>query len=229
MDAGTKLINLAEKCTKLFLKPAQKIEIIVRHIIPKFLYGFLEEAPSPTYLNRVNDKLRQIFKRILHLASSISNGFIHARKRGGGLGLPNLGTLDPLALLRAGRKLSELDDPLVLSITQSDYFFQRMNSIIGSLKVGGMSWPLSLHAINKLKLLMKIRGSEEWSGCTSQGKGVQEFYNDPLGNKWLYKPYFLKPSQFIEAIKLRTNTTGVRTNLARCGSLRGTVECRKCL
>ena len=228
-DAGAKLISLAEKCSKLLLKPAQKIELIVRHIIPKFLYVFIEDAPSPTYLSRVDDKLRQIFKHILHLASSVSNGFVYARKRDGGLGLPRLGTLVPLALLRAGRKLSDLNDHLVLNITQSDYFFQRMNTIIGSLRMREASWPLSLQAINKMKLHLKIRESEDWSRCISQGGGAQEFYDDPLGNSWLYRPQFFKSGQYIEAIKLRTNTTGVRTNLARCGLLKGPVICRKCL
>ena len=91
------------------------------------------------------------------------------------------------------------------------------------------SWPLTLQAINKMKLQLKIRESEDWSRCISQGRGAQEFYNDPIGKNWLYRPHSFKSSQYIEAIKLRTNTTGVRTILARCGSLRGSVECRKCL
>ena len=190
---------------------------------------FIEEAPSPTYLNRIDDRLRHIFKRILHLASSVSNGFVYARKRDGGLGLPTIGTLVPLALLRAGRKLSDLNDPLILNITKSDYFFQRMNTIIGSFRMTEASWPLTLQAINKMKLQLKIRESEDWSRCISQGRGAQEFYNDPIGNSWLYRPQFFKTGQYIEAIKLRTNTTGVRTILARCVSLRGSVECRKCL
>lgn len=57
--------------------------------------------------------------------------------------------------------------------------------------------------------------------------GVSWFANDPFANCWLLDPYALRPGQFIDALKLRTNTFGTRVALGR--AQRGAeVLCRRC-
>jgi hypothetical protein len=96
-NSGTRLLSIAKKCTKLQLKPYQMVDLITRYVIPKFLYVLIEDPPLPTYFNHTDDNFRQIIKEVLHLPASISTGFIYARQKDGGLGLPRLASLVPTA------------------------------------------------------------------------------------------------------------------------------------
>ena len=49
----------------------------------------------------------------------------------------------------------------------------------------------------------------------SQGHGVADFAREKLGNVWFKEYHLLKPSRFIDAIRIRTNTFGTRVALAR--------------
>lgn len=64
---------------------------------------------------------------------------------------------------------------------------------------------------------LRIKGDhiKQWRVLPSQGQGIQDFAKDRIGNCWLREGYLLKPSRFIDAIRLRTNTFGTRVVLAR--------------
>jgi hypothetical protein len=120
------------------------------------LYILIEDPPSPTYLQSIDYELRQVYKTILRLHSCTSTGFMHSRKRDGGLGLPRLEHLVPLALLRGRRALAEIEDSLIGDITEPDYHFQRMTLTASSL---GSFWPVSLNEFNQLKCRLKAGDS----------------------------------------------------------------------
>lgn len=61
----------------------------------------------------------------------------------------------------------------------------------------------------------------------SQGRGVKDFSREKIGNVWLKKYNLFKPSRFIEALRLRTNTFGTRNALARADKMIY-VACRSC-
>jgi hypothetical protein len=62
-NAGNKLISVANRCLNCLLKPHQKTDLLIRHLIPKFLYVLTEGTQSVTSLRSVDDILRQIFKK----------------------------------------------------------------------------------------------------------------------------------------------------------------------
>jgi hypothetical protein len=79
-----------------------------------------------------------------------------------------------------------------------------MNLIVGSI---GSSWPLTLSEISKLKFQLKAKESDKWSPRTARVGGVAEFQVDHLGNFWLNHPGVTKSDEYIEALKLRSNTS----------------------
>jgi hypothetical protein len=81
----------------------------------------------------------------------VSTGFMYARKKGSGLGLPWLPVLVSLACLKAGRKLLDTENPLIQNMVQLDYFVSCVNVIAGSLCPVSSSWPLTLYEFTKLK------------------------------------------------------------------------------
>jgi len=54
-----------------------------------------------------------------------------------------------------------------------------MRSIARAL---GHSWPLSLADINKHKVMVEAKDSNEWARCVSQGHGAAKFHDDPMNN-----------------------------------------------
>jgi hypothetical protein len=73
----------------------------------------------------------------------------------------------------------------------------------------------------------KIRESKDWENLASQGHGVKDFCNDPLGNCWLYDPKVFPSSRYTDALRLRTNTFGVNVALRRADKDLP-VLCRRC-
>jgi hypothetical protein len=125
-------------------------------------FVFFEDVQSWTYLNTLDQQLRQIFKGILHLPSSISTGFMYARKSDGGLGLPRLAPLVFHAHLRAGAVLAGNRDPLVQEVAATDYFQNTMYDIGAKISC---PLPLSVSDINKHKIILKARECDDWVRC----------------------------------------------------------------
>lgn len=68
---------------------------------------------------------------------------------------------------------------------------------------------------------------KQWAGLKSEGQGVNDFVRVKTDNVWLEEYNLLKPSRFINALRLRTNTFGARTVLARADN-KIHMTCRKC-
>ena len=78
-----------------------------------------------------------------------------------------------------------------------------------------LSWPVTLNDLVRASHLNKIQESKDWENLASQGHGVRDFRNDPLGNAWLYDPTMLSSSRYTDALRLRTNTFDVNVALRR--------------
>lgn len=74
---------------------------------------------------------------------------------------------------------------------------------------------------------LKRQETERWRQLKSQGQGVADFSRDQIGNAWLYNLTLLKPSRFLDALRLRTNTFGTRIVLRRANQQLST-QCRRC-
>lgn len=77
------------------------------------------------------------------------------------------------------------------------------------------------------RVKFKRQETERWSQLKSQGQGVADFSKDLIGNAWLYNPALLRPSRFLDALRLRTNTFGTRIALRRANQQIST-QCRRC-
>lgn len=99
-----------------------------------------------------------------------------------------------------------------------------MKSVANSLRI---NWPATLEDIESAKRRLKVEEAKRWSELASQGAGVKGYQNDKIGNFWLHNPSVLKPSRYIDALRLRTNTYGTRVVLARTNKDMDT-KCRQC-
>ena len=74
------LLSVVKRVRKLSLKPGQKLELLVKHIFPRYIYHLLVSPPSDTVLKLWDSEVRQEIKVILHLMPSTATGFFYAPK-----------------------------------------------------------------------------------------------------------------------------------------------------
>ena len=91
----------------------------------------------------------------------------------------------------------------------------------------GLSWLCEIEEIEATRKKLKKADTSRWKSFASQGQGVEEFFGDKIGNTWLYNPELLKPSRYLDALKLRTNTYGTRAALRRAKK-DVDINCRRC-
>jgi hypothetical protein len=217
------ILGVVRRVRKLSLKPCQKIELIVKYVFPRYIYHLLISPPSDTVLKLLDSEVRQEIKAILHLVPSTATGFFYAPKNRGGLGIPRFEHIIKLGILKSAIKMNESIDPAVSGLINIDTQ-NKLKRIANSLRI---NWPASLDDIEKARKNLKGSHIQLWGDLRSQGQGVPDFSKNKTGNVWLKEYNLLRPSRFIDALRLRTNTFGTRTVLARVEKNLD-VLCRRC-
>lgn len=82
------VVEAAGRCGRLYLKPRQKLELLVNYVLPAYYHLLFVDPQSKVNLERLDSAIRQIVKGFFHLPASTSNGQLYCRKGDGGCGLP---------------------------------------------------------------------------------------------------------------------------------------------
>lgn len=197
--------------------------MLVTYILPRFIYCLLVNPPCDAVLKLLDSEIRQQVKEILHLVPSTATGFFYTPKKNGGLGLPHFEHIIKIAVLKNAIAIKESLDPATSNLID-EKSEKKLKYIANSLRI---NWPAKIEDIINAKKRLKNDHIKQWLNLKCQGQGVNEFMQDKIGNKWLKETYLLKPSRFIDAIRLRTNTFGTRVVLARADK-KINVSCRRC-
>jgi hypothetical protein len=196
------ILSMIRRARKLSLKPCQKIELITKYVFPRYIYHLLVSPPSDTVLKLLDSEIRQEIKAILHLVSSTATGFFYAPKNCGGLGIPRFEHIIKLSILKNSIKIKNSIDPTVSSLFTEE-IDSKLKKVANSLRI---NWPTSLEDIERARKRLKGSHIQLWAELRSQGQGVLDFSKNKSGNMWLNEYNLLKPSRFIDALRLRTNT-----------------------
>lgn len=209
---------------RLALKPQQKSQLLMQYVVPTSAHRMTVDLPSLNTLRRIDATVRREVKRFLHLGPFTTDCLLYARKRDGGLGFPQLSTQVRICALRAGIYLYNSSDPVHQELVRTVDLERRLANLAVHL---GLEWPTDLPAIAERKTILKSGVMRTWADQVSQGVGVESFWNDPVGNRWLLRQDMLRPGQFIDALKLRTNTHGTRVAIKRADRA-ASAMCRRC-
>jgi hypothetical protein len=145
------LMSTIKRVRKLALKPAQKIELLQKYILPRYIFNLLISPPNEGALNLLDGEIRQEVKGILHLTSSTATGFFYAPKNYGGLGLLKFEHLVKLGTLKSAINMKNSDDPAVSSLINEDSE-SKLKKIALSLRI---NWPATSLDIDKAKRRIK--------------------------------------------------------------------------
>ncbi|KAL0098553.1 hypothetical protein PUN28_020509 [Cardiocondyla obscurior] len=156
--------------------------------------------------------VRTHIRKTLHLPQSICNGVIYCNKKDGGLGFTKLQELIPRMSLDAGLKFSESKDPVIRALFGSSKTAERLRKLANGVRI---NYPYTKDDTKKYKEKCRQIELKRWRDLLAQGRAVDSFTNDGIGNSFLRDPKLLKPCRFTTALQLRTNTAGNKTSLNR--------------
>ncbi|GCB76000.1 hypothetical protein scyTo_0020426 [Scyliorhinus torazame] len=72
------------------LRPAQKIEVLKTHVIPRLYFHLILSEVSQNTLIKLDQIIRNTTKELLHLPPHVTDGILYSNNRCGGLGMPKL-------------------------------------------------------------------------------------------------------------------------------------------
>jgi hypothetical protein len=110
------ILSVVRRVRKLSLKPCQKVELITKYILPRYIFHLLINPPSDSVLKLLDSEVRQEIKAIFHLMPSTTTGFYYAPKVCGGLGMPRLEHIIKFGILKGATNLKKSIDPAVSSL-----------------------------------------------------------------------------------------------------------------
>ena len=216
------IIDAARTVKQLKLKPHQKINLIRTYLLPRYIHKLVANPPPLGTLDLIDKELKTIIKEILHLHPSTTDGLIYTDKSHGGLGIQRVANIVKLAKLKHSILMTRSEDNAVkIALNGQEGMVKRYATSIG------LQWPCGIEEIEETRKKLKRADTNKWKTLISQGQGIKEFFGDKTGNAWLYNPEMLRPSRYLDALKLRTNTYGTKAALHRA-KRDIDINCRRC-
>ncbi|CAK9834605.1 Retrovirus-related Pol polyprotein from type-2 retrotransposable element R2DM [Anthophora retusa] len=220
--SSDEIVMAAKQIKKMKLKPHQKVNMIRTYLLPRYIHKLVANPPPLGLLDQIDHDVKQVIKEILHLHPSTTDGVIYSDKSHGGLGVQRVANIVKLAKIRSHIKMKDANDSVVaLASTGQESVVRKYAASVG------LTWPCKLEDVEAARVSLRKKDTTKWNKLVSQGQGVHEFFGDKIGNRWLYHPELLKPSRYLDAIKLRTNTYGTKVALNRAKKNLD-VCCRRC-
>jgi len=218
------LTGVLHRVERLALKPDQKLHLIKTYLIPGYLHALVTAVPERALLKSLDTEVRVAIRNIMHLPQSVCNGLLYCAQGDGGLGIPRFEHIVPRVALQLGLRFQNSSDPAVRALHGCASTTQRLRRTAASVRI---NYPYTASDLRQFKRRCARSELETWRGLEAQGKAVSSFKGDKVGNAIMRDPSLLKPTRFITALQLRTNTAGNRTTLNRA---RQNVDpsCRKC-
>lgn len=106
------LVDAVGRCSRLALKPRQKLDLVSKYLLPAYYHLFIADLPSLNGLTALDAEIRRRVKIFMHLPEKISAGIIYGRRKDGGLGLPKLEDLVRAAVVKAEVAQAARADPV---------------------------------------------------------------------------------------------------------------------
>ncbi|KAF8784074.1 Retrovirus-related Pol polyprotein type-1 like protein [Argiope bruennichi] len=195
------------------LKPDQRVALLCTYAVPRLLHQMTYCPVSGVVLDCLDRMIRKAVKEWVKLPPSATDGVLYAASKDGGLAIPKLSSIVPMAKAKSLKRLAASSFAMVTE-TLAALSEEERSSIWG--------------ACRKRKVRGDWRRAEAmgWEWLPVQGVGVQHFLSSNVSNSWLRKPPGMKASTWCRCLQLRTDTYPTRTALTR--GREGLRECRLC-
>ncbi|KAK7881417.1 hypothetical protein WMY93_029826 [Mugilogobius chulae] len=215
-DLSTWLEGLLAKVGRAKLKTSQRLHMVRTYVLPKVLYKCDFSDLKETQLKEADKQVRKEVKKWLHLEPHTCDGLLYASQANGGLGLPKLATQVPATRLKRLITMINSGDEITNLMAKRLDLEAEVRRLHKSLLHRDPPLDLDLLLLDSLSSRKLKQGEfDRWKAHTTQGKGVEVFKGDKISNHWLRDPAKsgLSEKEFIHALKLRVNLTGLESRL----------------
>ena len=210
---------LTDRLLKAPLKPQQKLLLLTKNVLPKFIHQLVLGRVTKGLLQEFDSHIRQCVKTLLHLPVDTPNGYFYTAINDGGLGVPSLIHLVPRSTLKRMEKLKTSCDPAIIQLLQSSTMVKLKEQCLKILNMNTTeeAVKLNLKNIHRDDLIRTI-----------DGKPLAEHRTNKDGQLWVTgRTNIVSGRSFINMVKLRI---GRLETLENCNRGREAEKiCRKCL
>ena len=206
------------------LKSDQKLKIINQYIWPTLIYP-LQCAPllqlSATFLRDLDTIIRSAVKELMMLPDDTPNAMLYSAKSVRGLGILNATWEANIQHFNICNRLLPINDVHLQHLRQVNV---ERKLALHKLNISEDTLPSNTNG-NKLREILRARSFQLWCQLPHKGKGVVIYGECPKANSWMTSKKNLSTSEYINAIKMSTNLSAVRSvpgrtfNTTRCRHL----------
>ena len=213
-----RLEGFLREITKAPLKPQQRLELLRVFAVPKLLHELTLGFAHRNTLKTMDRLIRQKVRNWLRLPKDTSIGFLHAGIRRGGLAIPCLTAMVPLAQkARVERLLSVQSLPARLIVTDR-HFARILRAINLPIRIGTSTVTTKEEA----QAVFQTQFVTSHDSCK-----LAHLSADPASFSAFAKDSTLAPGLFLRGTWLRAGVLSTKARRSRGGRLReGDLHCR---
>lgn len=222
LEAVSDLKIALRSLSEAALKPQQKLVMLREHLIPRFIFSFINTECYPKLMGTQDRLIRRWIKETLKLPQSLCTDYIYLPIKEGGLGVGKLYDIIGTAKVHLHASLTKSNDPCM------KYLVEIQGSSMHARWCHAMKLSSRPSAVEfKQRKEMATNEARKRLNETVHGSGSELFRNSPITNQWLSgHTRVMKGSTFIRAIQMRTNTTPTLVSTTRGRDASKT--CRRC-
>ncbi|KAG5875373.1 hypothetical protein JTB14_016643 [Gonioctena quinquepunctata] len=113
-------------------------EAYIEGLVPHYLHRLTLAIPSLNEIRALNQDLRVVIRKILHLPHATTNGLLYCGKKDGGLGIPRLEWLLTSGTPKAGLKFADNPDPVLRALAAGTKMESRLKILAQAARI---NWP----------------------------------------------------------------------------------------
>lgn len=185
------------------LKPQQKLVMLKYYLVPRIINDLQYPSITRKTLNAIDQRIRTVIKKSLHIPAATTNHFLYAKIRDGGLGILCLKERIPVILHNRIVNLMGHEDPFTqaaLTCTQGENMIRKIKKQLGNLTTKEL---IDRHHAQGLE-------------TSYSGNGLIQGKNNDLSSSWIdWPPRYWSSWDYTRAIQLKCNmlpTVGIPSN-----------------
>lgn len=185
--AGAGYGTFLDRISKACLKPQQKVTVLTRYLIPRYLHSLVLGRMRKQSLEKLDVLTRAAVRRWLHLPHDLPLGFFHAPIATGGLGIPAFVTRIPILRIRRLARMAESENSVIAEISRTDIAAKKIQSCCNLLNLRSTIvpanfeedfWKNKLHSSvdgRSLTHMADVKESTQWLRSNGRNMSGSDF------------------------------------------------------
>lgn len=212
---SAKLAADVRKISKSKLKTQQKLCILKRHVLTKYMHSLVLGKTGMGLLNKVDVDIRKFTRWWLRFPNDVPVSYLHSTDRIGGLGVLSLSLEIPRMRLNRIQRFIDRDSDMSRALAGSSFAKNQVKTCRENLRRAGL--------VDATKQTLRAHWETQMRS-TIDTAGLNP--GDPASHKWLNHTAGMTSDEFVRLNHLRAGTLPTAARLARGRD--GDTRCRWC-